>query len=248
LAGHDINFMAATGALSTIGTLESGPVAPLNYVADFAGGSLYAAFGICAALLERTRSGLGQTLDVAMADGVLSLMTSLWAIRARGDWTGARGENFLDGGSPCYAVYRTLDGKHMAVGAMERVFRERLFEVLGMPPEFVSLSHSRDQWSGIKERMAAVFETRTQAQWMRTFEGIDACVTPVASLDEAMADPGFAERGALVNGVPQPAPRFSRTPSTSAAPVRAGRDTTRAILEELGYAEEEVAKLAAALT
>jgi alpha-methylacyl-CoA racemase len=128
------------------------------------------------------------------------------------------------------------------------VFRERLFEVLGMPPEFVSLSHSRDQWSGIKERMAAVFETRTQAQWMRTFEGIDAYVTPVASLDEAMADPGFAERGALVNGVPQPAPRFSRTPSTSAAPVRAGRDTTRAILEELGYAEEEVAKLAAALT
>ena len=217
LAGHDINYLAATGALDAIGTVAAGPVPPLNLLADFAGGSLFAAMGVCAALHERNRTGRGRIIDAAMTDGVLSLMTSLWAIRARGDWTGRRGENFLDGGAPYYAVYRTADDRYLAVGAMERPFREAFFRVLGLPEERAAASERRSNWAAIKSEVATMIASRTQDDWRRAFAGVDACVTPVATLAEALADPELRARGALIerhgHWLPGPAPRFGAAPS-----------------------------------
>jgi len=246
-AGHDINFLAATGALDSIGTAEGGPAIPLNLIADFAGGSMHAAFGICAALLERHRSGQGQVLDIAMTDGVLSLMTSLWAIRARGDWAGGRGGNFLDGGAPHYAVYRTADGRHLAVGAMEAPFRATLMAVLGLPADRAALCEQPAAWAGLKAEIAAVVARRPLAEWMQLFDGKEACVTAVASLDEAQADPALAQRRAFDREgplpQPAPAPRLSRTPASKGAPVMQGEDVTRRILDELGYGPEQIRAL-----
>lgn len=211
LAGHDINYLAATGALDAIGTADSGPVPPLNLLADFAGGSLQAAYGISAALLERERSGRGCTIDISMAEGVLSLMTSLFAIRARGDWSGGRGRNFLDGGAPWYGVYETADGRHIAVGAMEPVFREAFFRGIGLPAERARQSERPEAWPAIRDEVAAAVRTRTRGEWMRAFEGVDACVTAVSSMDEALVDPALRARAAFVEeaghaGRPRPAP------------------------------------------
>ncbi|GAA5232621.1 CoA transferase [Verticiella sediminum] len=198
LAGHDINYLAATGALDAIGTADSGPVPPLNLLADFAGGSLQAAYGICAALLERERSGRGCVIDISMAEGVLSLMTSLFAIRARGDWQGGRGGNFLDGGAPWYGVYETRDGRHIAVGAMEPVFREAFFTTIGLPAEFARDSEDPASWPRIREEVAAIVRTRSRDEWTREFAGVDACVTPVSTMDEALSDAAFLARSAFV--------------------------------------------------
>lgn len=211
LAGHDINYLAATGALDAIGTADSGPVPPLNLLADFAGGSLQAAYGICAALLERERSGRGCTIDISMTEGVLSLMTSLFAIRARGDWPGVRGSNFLDGGAPWYGVYETSDGRHIAVGAMEPVFREAFFRGIGLPVERARQSERPDTWPAIRAEIASVIRARTREEWVREFEGVDACVTAVSSMDEALVDPALHARGAFVEeagheGRPRPGP------------------------------------------
>ncbi|WP_295528163.1 CaiB/BaiF CoA-transferase family protein [uncultured Pseudacidovorax sp.] len=221
LAGHDINYLAATGALDAIGTADSGPVPPLNLLADFAGGSLQAAYGICAALLERERSGQGCVIDVSMAEGVLSLMTSIFAIRARGDWGGGRGRNFLDGGAPWYGVYETRDGRHLAVGAMEPQFRRAFFLALGLPAERAQDSEAPQNWQAIRQEVATAIGQRTQADWIRAFEGLDACVTPVAHLDEALHDPALRARGAFVEEAghegrprPAPAPRLSRIPTS----------------------------------
>lgn len=213
LAGHDINYLAATGALDAIGTPDSGPVPPLNLVADFAGGSLFAAMGICAAVFERSTTGKGRVLDIAMVDGVLSLMTSLWAIKARGDWEGGRGQNFLDGGAPYYGVYATSDDRYMAVGAMERQFRVAFFRTLHLPIEFADRCDERSQWKEIKAQVAISVRARSQAEWVTAFEGVDACVTAVATLEEALRDADFLSRGALlhVGGhvIPGQTPKFS---------------------------------------
>lgn len=229
LAGHDINYLAATGALDAIGTPDSGPVPPLNLLADFAGGSLQAAYGICAALLERERSGRGCVIDIAMAEGVLSLMTSLFAIRARGDWPGGRGRNFLDGGAPWYGVYETRDGRHIAVGAMEPAFREAFFRGIGLPAERAQESERPAAWPAIRDEVAAAIRTRTRDEWMRDFEGMDACVTAVSSMDEALLDPALRARAAFVEetgheGRPRPGPglRLYRT-NASAEPPGASR-------------------------
>lgn len=212
IAGHDINYLAAVGALDAIGTNDSGPVPPLNLLADFAGGSLHAAMGICAALHERHRTGLGRVIDAAMVDGVASLMTSLYAIRARGDWKGGRGNNFLDGGAPYYAVYQTQDGKYLAVGAMEPSFRQTLFRVLGLPADLASASEKCENWPAIKARVADAIKARSRDEWVRCFDGVDACVTPVASLEEALADPILRRRGVFIEQdglvMPGAAPRF----------------------------------------
>lgn len=212
--GHDINYAAVTGALAAVGEQGRKPVPPLNLVADFGGGALYAVTGVLAALHERQRSGAGQVVDVAMVDGVTSLMTLFWGMRAGGAWRDERGTNLLDGGAPFYDTYACADGGFVAVGAVEEPFWQAVLQGLGLTdaPDRADPA----QWPALRSLLAEVFATRTRDAWGAHFEGTPACVTPVLRMGEAPGHPHLAARAALVeqDGVvrPAPAPRFSRTP------------------------------------
>jgi alpha-methylacyl-CoA racemase len=244
-AGHDITYSAITGALHAVGERGRKPVPPLNLVADFGGGSMFLVTGILAALLERGRSGRGQVVDAAMVDGVTSLMSMFYGLRAAGVWTDERGANLLDGGAPFYDTYRCADGEYVAVGALEPQFFAALVATLGLhdvPPQ-----HDTARWPELRRRLADAFTTRTRDEWAAVFEGLDACVAPVLSLTEAASHPHVTARSSVVerDGVPQPAPapRFSRTPSAPGGSPRAsGADTCRA-LADWGFDEGEVARL-----
>ncbi|MNV53351.1 putative CoA-transferase [compost metagenome] len=209
--GHDINYLAATGVLGLIGERGGPPVPPLNLLADYAGGSLFAAYGICAALLDGPRRGRGCVVDAAMADGVLALMTPLFSLLARGLWSGARGENMLDGGAPWYGVYRTADGRHLAVGAIEQPFRRAFFEGLGLSAEYVSACESPAGWPATRDEIARIIVTQDLAHWQQVYQFQDACVTPVATLEEVLRDAAFLQRNVLIEdpllpGLVRPAP------------------------------------------
>ncbi|MEV6985921.1 CaiB/BaiF CoA-transferase family protein [Sphaerisporangium sp. NPDC051017] len=234
-AGHDITYLALTGALHAMGRKGEGPAVPLNLVGDFGGGSLYLVVGVLAAVFEATGSGKGQVVDAAIVDGATSLTTVLHAMMAAGMWRDERGVNMLDTGSPWYDVYETSDGRHMAVGAIEPKFYAELMTLLGLDPDE---GRRRDAaaWPALREEIAAVLRTRTRDEWAKVFDGTDACVAPVLSLTEARHHPQLAERGTFVEigGVPQPAPapRFGRTPApVPQAPVAPGADTRRALTE-----------------
>ncbi len=246
-AGHDISYIALTGVLHSIGPKHGPPVPPLNLVGDFAGGALYLAFGLVAALLERVRSGTGQVVDAAMVDGAASLMTSVYGRRAAGAWTDARGENQLDGGAPWYAVYETADARYVCVGAIEERFYRELLRRLGLDREDLPDRHDRSSWPLLRERFAEVFRTRTRDEWSEVMEGSDACFAPVLSLTEAPAHPHNRMRDTFVevDGVvqPAPAPRFSRTPGRiQRAPAPVGQPTGEA-LREWGFSAAEIAEL-----
>jgi alpha-methylacyl-CoA racemase len=213
VAGHDITYIAVTGALHAIGTAGGPPQVPLNLVGDFAG-ALYLVTGLLAALHESRSSGVGQVVDAAMVDGAAHLMTAFYGLVARGAWQDERGVNLLDGGAPFYGVYRTSDDRHMAVGALESAFYAELLARLGLDPA-ENVQTDTASWSLLRGRIAAVFATRTQAEWTAEFAGSDACVAPVLGLREAPQHPHLAARGTFVEdgGVVQPAPvpRFSRT-------------------------------------
>ncbi|KWE18340.1 hypothetical protein WL74_29345 [Burkholderia cepacia] len=196
--GHDINYLAATGVLNLIGERGGGPVPPLNLLADYAGGSLFAALGICAALLRRQQSGRGGLIDASMADGVLALMIPLFSMLARGHWDGARGENMLDGGAPWYGTYRTADCRYIAVGAIEPTFRRAFFEGLGLPLDWLETSDDPCGWAAMREEVARVVAMRELAHWIEVFDKAEACVTPVATLDEVRKDSAFMSRGLLL--------------------------------------------------
>lgn len=210
-AGHDIDYLAVTGALHAIGPADGAPVPPLNLVADFGGGSMFLVAGVLAALVERGRSGLGQVVDVAMVDGVSALMAMTWSLYGRGAWTDRRASNLVDGGTPYYATYACADGRYVAVGALEPQFYAQLMAGLG-------LSDLPQDTPGpvLHERLSAAFLTRTRDEWTAVFDNTDACVVPVLSLAEAPDGPQLAARGTLVRDGrqvrPAPAPRFSRTP------------------------------------
>ncbi len=220
VAAHDINVVAATGALASIGPADGAPAMPLNLVADFGGGAMYAVFGILAALHERHASGQGQVVDIAMAEGALSLMTSTYGYTAAGIHAAPRGGNLLDGGVPWYGVYATADGKWVSVGALEPAFFVNLMTVLGLDPDW--LARREGQRTALRREIAAAFATATRDQWVERFAGVEACFAPVLEVEEASAFPQFAARGSLVAvaGVIQPgiAPRFSRS---VAAPLQA---------------------------
>jgi alpha-methylacyl-CoA racemase len=249
-AGHDIDYVALAGALHPIGEAGGPPVPPLNLVGDFGGGGMLLALGVVAALLEAARSGRGQVVDAAMVDGAALLTTQFHELLAAGLWREERGANLLDGGAPFYAVYETADGRHLAVGALEPQFWAELVERLGLDPAGLPAQLDRDGWPALRERLAALFRTRTRDEWCELLAGTDACVAPVLGLAEAPAHPHNRSRGTFVEvgGVvqPAPAPRFSRTPpDPPRPPARPGGHTDQA-LADWGVAPDEVARLRAA--
>ena len=234
-AGHDINYLSQTGALSAIGYRDRPPVAPLNLVADFGGGSMFAILGIVAALYERERSGLGQVIDAAMVDGVSVLAQMMWTMKATGSLRDRRESFLLDGGAPFYRVYETADGGHVAVGSIEPQFFAQLLAGLGLSPDDVPTQSEPDRYDEMRAIFSERFASRTRDEWAEVFAGTDACVTPVLTWTEAAVDEHLQARSTIVapDGVDQaaPAPRFSRTP---AGPVgRSPRGTTR--IEDVGW-------------
>ena len=215
-AGHDINYIALAGALGAIGPEEK-PVPPLNLVGDYGGGALYLLVGVLAGIIEAKRSGRGQVVDCAMCDGAASLLSIFFTLLARGQWEERRGSNLLDGGAPFYGTYECADGGFIALGALEPQFYETLCRLAGLEaPEFRERS-DRKRWPHLRQKMQAVFKTRTRTEWCAILEDSDACFAPVLGLREASTHPHMAHRNSFVvcDGVlqPAPAPRFSRTPS-----------------------------------
>jgi alpha-methylacyl-CoA racemase len=222
-AGHDINYIAVTGALAAIGPRER-PVVPLNLLGDYAGGSLYLALGIMAAVHEAQTSGVGQVVDAAITDGVIQLMTLFISQKQRGQFSEQRESNMLDGGAPWYAIYPTSDGLHVAVGAIEPQFFSQLIDRLALDAGWKAVQHDVSRWPEMRAAFGGVFGSRTRAEWERVFEGSDACVTPVLTLSEAAQHPHNVARANFVNaeGVMQPAaaPRFLRASSSRTASSR----------------------------
>jgi len=217
-AGHDINYIALTGALDAIGTPESGPVPPINLVGDFGGGGMLIAYGICAALLPAKLQGKGCVVDASMVEGAALLMTMPFALKAQGLWSGGRGENFLDGGAPYYGTYETADSKWIAVGAIEEPFWRELTEKMGLDDPLLKRRHDPTSWGALKDLFAAEFAKKTRAEWEAVFQGSDACVAPVLSMDEVNEHPHNRDRGVFqsVGGIvqPIPAPRYdARAPA-----------------------------------
>ena len=232
-AGHDIAYIAVTGALHAIGEEGGPPQIPLNLLGDFGGGSTYLVIGVLAALWAVRGGAPGQAVDAAIVDGAAHLLAMTHGMLAAGGWADERGVNLLDGGAPYYAVYATDDGRHMAVGALEPKFYAEFLARLGLD-EDPARQHDRNGWAGLRQRIADRFASRTQADWTRVFDGSDACVAPVLGLREAADHPHMAARGTLVarDGVlqPAPAPRFSATPAAPvAAPPARGQDDPAAI-------------------
>lgn len=215
-AGHDINYIALSGALAAIGTEETGPLPPLNLVGDYGGGALYLVMGILAALIERAGSGEGQVVDCAMCDGVTSLMSAFYDMRAHGRWNLRRSSNLLDGAAPFYCTYECADGRYIAVGAIELPFWHELCRRVGLNQKDAAARDDTSSWPRIKASLAGIFRQRTQAEWCALLENGDTCVSPVLDLDEAALHPHMRARAAFVDVggsmQPSPSPRFSRTP------------------------------------
>jgi alpha-methylacyl-CoA racemase len=237
-AGHDINYIAITGALEAIGPENGAPVPPLNLVGDYGGGSLYLALGIAAALFEREKSGKGQVIDAAVVDGTVSLMAMASAVLARGLGTMSKGKSLLGGSAPFYRCYECADGRHVAVGPIEPQFFAILLDKLGIPPETVGDQNDRETWREDSATLATVLRTRTRDEWCQLFEGTDACFAPVLTLEEARNHPHVRARGLLQEHFgliqPAPAPRFSRTPSSIQGPPAAAGEGGEALLQAWG--------------
>jgi alpha-methylacyl-CoA racemase len=228
-AGHDIDYIATTGTLGLVGPAGGPPGIPANLLGDFAGGSLYLVVGLLAALHHARTTGTGQVVDAAIVDGAAHLGALLWGMLAAGSWQDRAGVNLLDGGAPFYGTYRTADGGHMAVGALEPAFYAEFASRLGLGPDAPDRTDPAT-WPELRALIAERFATRTRAAWTEVFDGTDACVAPVLSLGEAADHPHLTARGTYptVHGVrqPAPAPRLSHTPGTlRRPPARPGADT-----------------------
>lgn len=246
MAGHDINYVALTGLLSMLGRKEGPPTPPINLLADFAGGGLMCALGIAFALLERTKSGRGQVIDANMVEGAAYVGSWIYSSQDMMLWGKPRGHNWLDSGAHFYDTYETSDGRHMAVGAIEPQFYAELISLLGLDPDETSQFDDPDD---MKKLLSARFKEKTQAEWSKVFEGKDACVTPVLSMEEAPNYPHNASRGSFVPSpytpgqyVPRPAPLLSRTPAPLQPGVRAPRigEHTTEVLAEAGFSKEAI--------
>ncbi len=252
-AGHDINYIALSGALHSIGPTGGKPVPPLNLVGDFGGGGMLLAYGLVCALLERERSGEGQVVDAAMLDGAASMMAMFCGFRAMGMFDDATGSNLLGGAAHFYDTYETADGKFVAIASIEPEFYSLLIEKLGLDPErfgphgFRLGAMDTAAWPALKAELAEVFRTRTRDQWADLLEGTDVCFAPVLGLSEAPAHPHNAARKTFIEcgGVTQnaPAPRFSRNRADAPRPPRPQGADTRAVLGEAGYDAAALAAL-----
>ena len=247
-AGHDINYIALSGALHAIGEAGGKPVPPLNLVGDFGGGGMLLAFGILAALVERGKSGKGQVVDAAMTDGSALLMNAVFAIMHDGHWQ-ERGSNLLDSGAHFYNTYETADGKFVSIGSIEPQFYALLLEKTGQQDADLPKQMARQHWPQLKEKFAALFKTRTRDEWDEIMLGTDICYAPVLSFDEARAHPHNRDRGTFVDvdGMPQaaPAPRFDRTSPQVPGPAAAAGADTDAVLGEAGFDAAAIAALRA---
>lgn len=248
-AGHDINYIAVTGALDAIGRKSGGPVPPLNLVGDYGGGSMFLVTGLLAALLEAKASGRGQVVDAAITDGVISLMAPTQAYLAGGTWQLEREANWLDGGSHFYDTYQCADGRYVSIGSLEPQFYALLAEKLELDLGEGGYTHlfEKDQWAFYKQRIAERIKTKTRDEWCGIMEGTDVCFAPVLDMNEAVSYAhNQARRNYIeIDGVPQsaPAPRFSRTPSTvQSGPCAAGADTIN-ILSDAGFSSQEIDSL-----
>ena len=249
-AGHDLNYIALSGALHAIGNAAGKPVPPLNLVGDYGGGALYLAFGVMAAIFERQRSGRGQVVDAAMVDGAASLASIFYGLHAAGQWDAPRGQNLLDGGAPFYDSYETADGRWVSLAALEPKFFAQLAQALGLDARFVQRQYDRRLWPEMRTAIAAAVRQRSRDAWCVLLEGSDACFAPVLDFAEAPQHRQARERGAFVDvgGVlqPAPAPRFDRTPAGHPKPAPEVGQHTDELLREAGCSAEEIAALRAA--
>jgi alpha-methylacyl-CoA racemase len=245
-AGHDINYIAISGALHAIGRRGEAPVPPLNLVGDYGGGAMYLAFGIACALVERHSSGRGQVIDAAMSEGAASMMSIFYARVAGRLWRDERGVNAIDGGAPWYDVYETADGKYISIGAIEGRFYARLMELLGLDAATLPERHDSARWPELSARLRDTFKQKTRDEWCKSLEGQDVCFAPVLSLAEAPAHPHNRARGTFMerDGViqPAPAPRFSRTPGSVERSAPRRGEGGSAALAEWGFDAAKIAQ------
>jgi alpha-methylacyl-CoA racemase len=249
-AGHDLNYIALSGALHAIGPKDGRPVPPLNLVGDYGGGALYLAFGIMAALWEAKRSGKGQVVDTSMVEGAASLATGFWGMMAAGMWTEKRESNLLDGAAPFYGTYETKDGKYVSLGAIEAKFYTLMLEKLGLAGEDLPKQMDKASWPRVSARVADVVKSKTRDEWCAIMEGTDVCFAPVLSFTEAPKHPHNRARGSFVEveGIvqPGPAPKFSRTPGkVRRPPAEPGQHTAEA-LADWGFSAGEISALQSA--
>ncbi len=248
-AGHDINYIALAGVLNAFGRKGEAPVPPLNLVGDFGGGGMLLGFGIACALVEAARSGKGQVVDAAMIEGASLLAAMFSGMLATQRWSETRGENILDTGAPWYNVYRTSDGQYVSIGAIEARFFDELIERLGLAGEKLPGQNEREHWPALRARFEQVFAAKTRDEWVKVFEGSDACFAPVLSFSEAKRHPHNVARKSYVEVAkveqPAPAPRFSRTPAgVRRAPPERG-EGGREALGEWGFDAAAIDKLKA---
>ncbi len=249
-AGHDLNYIALTGALHAIGPAGGAPLPPLNLVGDYGGGSLYLAFGVMSALFERQTSGRGQVVDAAMVDGAGSLMSIFYGLKAAGQWAGPRGANLLDGGAPFYACYETADGAWLSVAPLEPKFFADFVRITGIDPSWMNRQYKQSAWPQLRQEISDCIRQKTRDEWVALFEGSDACVAPVLSMDEAPQHAHAQARQGFVtlDGITQPAaaPRFDRSvPPPPTSPPEPGAHTD-AVLSEAGFSNDQIAALRAA--
>jgi alpha-methylacyl-CoA racemase len=247
-AGHDINYIALSGALHLFGRSGQAPTPPLNLLGDFAGGGLMLAFGMVSALLEAQKSGLGQVVDCAMTEGASLLTSFIWTLQQQGSWNSERGTNELDTGAHYYDVYECADRKHIAVGAIEPKFYVELTHRLGLQEDSDFATHTDPSfWPQLKDKLSSMIIQKTQADWCKIFEDSDACVTPVLDLQESVNHPHMRSRKAFTQIHdtihPSPTPKFSRTVSEIPQPPPIAGADTRNLLHELGYEHTDIEQL-----
>tara|TARA_R110002073_G_scaffold90101_1_gene212940 strand:- start:7696 stop:8850 length:1155 start_codon:yes stop_codon:yes gene_type:complete len=242
--GHDINYIALSGALHPIGRAGEKPAIPLNLVGDFGGGGLMLAYGMVCAMLEAKVSGEGQVVDAAMIDGAAALMASTFAANQVGFWSDERGTNLLDSGSHFYEVYETADGKYISLGSIEPQFYAALLEKLGDDAQHFENQFDMENWPAMKERMTAIIKCKTRDEWDEVFAGADVCYAPVLSMGEVRHHPHHQARGTFVDDgevwQPAPAPRFSRTPGEIRSSAAEIGEHSLEILREFGFDDKQI--------
>ena len=243
-AGHDINYIALAGALFSIGQKNSKPSIPINLIGDYAGGTMFLAFGVCAALLSVSKTGKGQVVDAAMIDGVSSLLTILYSLSQSGIWNiNEKGANILDGGSPFYQVYETKDNQYVSVGSLEPQFYQLLIEKLNLGDDFKN-QMDISKWPVLIKKLEDLFKTKTQNEWNDLLENTDVCYAPVLSIDAAKEHPHMKARNNFISIddviQPAPAPRFSKTNSESPKKAPKLGENNEEILLQLGYTDEDI--------
>jgi alpha-methylacyl-CoA racemase len=247
IAGHDINYIALSGALATIGSAGGPPLPPLNLIGDFGGGALYLAMGVLAGIIRAKASGEGQVIDCSMVEGAASLMTSMYGALASGAWIEERGRNRTDGGSHFYHVYETKDGEFITVGSIEPQFYKLLLTHTSLEGAELPAQSDRTQWPAMQQRFAALFKQKTRAEWVEIMQQTDICFAPVLKMSEAIRHEHNRHRDSFVDidGIaqPAPAPRFSGTPTRVQRPPAYTGENTDEVLRDWGFSQAEIAAL-----